>query len=120
MTTVSSAPGAPRSRSPSGQGRRGLPARGAHISPPATASTHVNPDPLRKRKLLLLEKEINKLIGKVERAGYALVPLNLHFAKGRGKLDVGFAKGKKQFDKRDAEKEKDWERAKARLMRNKG
>jgi SsrA-binding protein len=93
---------------------------GAHISPLTTASTHVNPDPLRTRKLLLHEKEINKLIGKVERAGYALVPLNLHFAKGRVKLDVGLAKGKKQFDKRDAEKEKDWDREKARLMRNKG
>jgi SsrA-binding protein len=93
---------------------------GAHISPLTTASTHVNPDPLRTRKLLLHEKEINKLIGKVERAGYALVPLNLHFAKGRVKLDVGLAKGKKQFDKREAEKDKDWEREKGRLIRNKG
>jgi SsrA-binding protein len=93
---------------------------GAHISPLTTASTHVNPDPLRTRKLLLHEKEINKLIGKVERAGYALVPLNLHFTKGRVKLDVGLAKGKKQFDKREAEKQKDWEREKGRLMREKG
>jgi SsrA-binding protein len=93
---------------------------GAHISPLATASTHVSPDPLRTRKLLLHEKEINKLIGKVERAGYALVPLNLHFAKGRVKLDVGLAKGKKQFDKRESEKAKDWDREKARMMRDKG
>jgi SsrA-binding protein len=93
---------------------------GAHISPLTTASTHVNPDPLRTRKLLLHEKEINKLIGKVERAGYALVPLNLHYVKGRVKLDVGLAKGKKQYDKRETEKQKDWEREKGRLMRAKG
>jgi len=90
---------------------------GAHISPLVTASTHVHPDPLRTRKLLLHEREINKLIGKVERAGYALVPLNLHFAKGRVKLDVGLAKGKKQYDKRESEKQKDWEREKGRLLR---
>jgi SsrA-binding protein len=90
---------------------------GAHISPLTTASTHISPDPLRTRKLLLHEKEINKLIGKVERAGYALVPLDLHFSKGRVKLDVGLAKGKKQYDKRESEKEKDWERQKGRLMR---
>jgi SsrA-binding protein len=91
---------------------------GAHISPLTTASTHVNPDPLRTRKLLLHEKEINKLIGKVERAGYALVPLNLHYTKGRVKLDVGLAKGKKQFDKREAEKEKDWVRQKSRILKD--
>ncbi len=93
---------------------------GAHISPLATASTHVSPDPVRTRKLLLHGKEIAKLIGKVERAGYALVPLDLHFAKGRVKLEIGLAKGKKQFDKRESEKQKDWEREKGRLMRNKG
>lgn len=93
---------------------------GAHISPLTTASTHVNPDPLRTRKLLLHDREINKLIGKVERAGYALVPLNLHYAKGRVKVDVGLAKGKKQYDKRETEKQKDWEREKGRLMRQKG
>ncbi len=93
---------------------------GAHISPLATASTHVNPDPVRTRKLLLHDKEIAKLIGKVERAGYALVPLDMHFAKGRVKLEIGLAKGKKQFDKRESEKQKDWEREKGRLMRNKG
>jgi SsrA-binding protein len=93
---------------------------GAHMSPLATASTHVNPDPVRTRKLLLHGKEIAKLIGKVERAGYALVPLDLHFTKGRVKLEIGLAKGKKQFDKREAEKAKDWDREKARLIRNKG
>jgi SsrA-binding protein len=92
---------------------------GCHISPLTTASTHVNPDPVRTRKLLLHEREIARLIGKVERAGYALVPLNMHFAKGRVKLEIGLAKGKKQYDKRESEKQKDWEREKARLMRDK-
>jgi SsrA-binding protein len=93
---------------------------GAHFSPLTTASTHVSPDPVRTRKLLLNAKEISRLIGKVERAGYALVPLDLHFAKGRVKVEIGLAKGKKQFDKREAEKSKDWEREKARVIRNKG
>jgi len=92
---------------------------GCHISPLTTASTHVKPDPVRTRKLLLHEREIAKLIGKVERAGYALVPLNLHFTKGRVKLEIGLAKGKKQFDKRESEKQKDWVREKARVMRDK-
>ena len=92
---------------------------GAHISALATASTHVTPDPVRTRKLLLHGREISKLIGKVERAGYALVPLDLHFSKGRVKLSIGLAKGKKQFDKRETEKKKDWDREKARLIRNK-
>lgn len=92
---------------------------GCHISPLTTASTHVTPDPVRTRKLLLHQREIGKLIGKVERAGYTLVPLNLHFAKGRIKLEIGLAKGKKQFDKRDTEKQRDWVREKARLMRDK-
>lgn len=90
---------------------------GAHISPLATASSHVHTDPVRTRKLLLHERELGKLIGKVERAGYALVPVNLHFAKGRIKLEVGLAKGKKQFDKREAEKEKDWVREKSQIMK---
>jgi SsrA-binding protein len=92
---------------------------GAHISPLIQASTHVKPDPTRTRKLLLHRAEINKLIGKVERAGYALVPLDLHFTRGRVKLAIGLAKGKKQHDKRDTEKKKDWEREKAQVMRNK-
>ncbi|MEW5783461.1 MAG: SsrA-binding protein SmpB [Pseudomonadota bacterium] len=91
---------------------------GCHISPLSTASTHTKHDPVRTRKLLLHEREIAKLIGKVERAGYALVPLDLHFSKGRIKLTIGLAKGKKQYDKRESEKQKDWEREKARLMRN--
>lgn len=90
---------------------------GCHISPLPTASTHIHPDPTRSRKLLLHAEEINKLIGKVERAGYALVPLNLHYTRGRIKLDIGLAKGKKQHDKRAAEKEREWNREKQRLMR---
>ncbi len=91
---------------------------GAHISPLAQASTHITADPVRTRKVLLHQKEIGKLIGKVERAGYALVPLDLHFAKGRIKLEIGLAKGKKQYDKRETEKQKDWVREKARMMRS--
>jgi len=90
---------------------------GAHISALPTASTHVNPDPTRTRKLLLHDAEIRKLIGKVERAGYALVPLDLHYSKGRIKLSIGLAKGKKQFEKRAAEKEREWQRQKAQVMR---
>lgn len=93
---------------------------GAHISALPTASTHVTPDPIRTRKLLLHAEEIKKLIGKVERAGYALVPLDFHYSKGRVKLSIGLAKGKKQHDKRDAEKDRDWVREKARVMRAKG
>ncbi|MBZ0094800.1 MAG: SsrA-binding protein SmpB [Sulfuricella sp.] len=92
---------------------------GCHISPLPTASTHINPDPVRTRKLLLHAEEISKLIGKVERAGYTLVPLDMHFVRGRIKLEIGLAKGKKQHDKREAEKEKDWQREKHRLLRNK-
>lgn len=92
---------------------------GCHISPLPTASTHIKPDPVRTRKLLLRAEEIRKLIGKVERAGYTLVPLNLHFTKGRIKLEIGLGKGKKQFDKRASEKEREWQREKARLVRDK-
>jgi len=90
---------------------------GAHISPLPAASTHVQPDPVRTRKLLLHAEEIRKLIGKVERAGYTLVPLDLHYVRGRVKIAVGLAKGKKQHDKRAAEKEKEWKREQQRLMR---
>ncbi|NLC24608.1 MAG: SsrA-binding protein SmpB, partial [Oxalobacter sp.] len=90
---------------------------GAHISPLPTASTHVNPDPVRTRKLLLHGSEISKLIGKVERAGYTLVPLNLHYSRGRIKCEVGLAKGKKQYDKRDTIKDRDWQREQQRIMK---
>src|SRR4051812_31807985 len=91
---------------------------GAHATPLSTASTHIHPDPTRTRKLLMHREEINRLVGKVERAGYTLVPLNLHYSKGRVKLDVGLAKGKKQHDKRESEKLRDWNREKQRLLRN--
>jgi SsrA-binding protein len=92
---------------------------GCHISPLETASTHVLPDATRTRKLLLHSDEINKLIGKVERAGYTLVPLDVHYTRGKIKLEIGLAKGKKQHDKREAEKKRDWEREKQRLLRTK-
>lgn len=92
---------------------------GAHISPLQSASTHVKPDPTRTRKLLLHAEEIKKLIGKVEQRGYTLVPLNLHYARGRVKCEIGLAKGKKLYDKRETEKDRDWQREKARLMREK-
>ena len=83
---------------------------GCHISPLPTASTHVHPDPVRTRKLLLRAEEIRKLIGKVERAGYTMVPLNLHYQRGRIKCEIGLAKGKKQHDKRDTERARDAQR----------
>jgi len=92
---------------------------GMHVSALPTASTHVNTDPTRSRKLLLHAEELRRLIGKVEQRGYTLVPLNLHFAKGRVKLDIGLAKGKKLHDKRETEKERDWKREQQRLMRRK-
>jgi SsrA-binding protein len=88
-----------------------------HISPLPTTSTHVKADPTRTRKLLLKAEEIRKLIGKVERAGYALVPLDLHFLRGRIKLEVGLAKGKRQFEKRADEQQKEWKREQQRLLK---
>ncbi len=90
---------------------------GAHVSPLPTASTHIHPDATRTRKLLLHRAELDKLIGAVERKGYALVPLNLHWSKGRAKLRIGLAKGKKQHDKRATEKERDWQREKQRILK---
>jgi SsrA-binding protein len=90
---------------------------GAHISPLPEASTHVNPDPTRTRKLLLRADQIRKLIGKVERAGYTLVPLDLHYTRGRVKVEIGLAKGKKQFDKRATEREREWQRDKQRIVK---
>lgn len=92
---------------------------GAHVSPLPTASTHIQPDPTRTRKLLLHAEEIRKLIGQVERAGYTLVPLDLHLKRGKIKLEIGLAKGKKQHDKRDVEREREWQREQQRLLRNK-
>jgi SsrA-binding protein len=83
----------------------------------ASASTHVTPDPVRTRKLLLNRSELSGLIGAVERRGYTLVPLELYWKAGRAKLAVGLAKGKKQHDKRAVEKERDWTRDKARVLK---
>jgi SsrA-binding protein len=90
---------------------------GAHITPLQTASTHVQPDPARTRRLLLHRKELDRLTGLVERKGYTLVALELYWSKRRAKLAVGLAKGKKQHDKRAAEKDRDWARDKARILR---
>jgi SsrA-binding protein len=91
---------------------------GAHITPLLSASTHIHPDTIRTRKLLMHERELAQLIGKVERAGYTLVPLDLHWTRGRAKLTVGLAKGKKEHDKRATLKDRDWQRQKERLMRH--
>lgn len=90
---------------------------GCHITPLSTASTHIHADPTRSRKLLLNAAEISRLIGSVERAGYTLVPLDLHYTRGRIKLEIGLAKGKKQHDKRATERERDWQREQQRLLR---
>jgi SsrA-binding protein len=91
---------------------------GAHITPLGQASTHIHPDATRTRKLLLQARQIAQLIGKVERAGYTIVPLDLHWSHGRAKAQIGLAKGKKQHDKRADSKEKDWKREQGRIMRS--
>ena len=91
---------------------------GAHIAPLPTASTHVDPDPTRTRKLLLHRRELDRLVGVVERKGYTLVPLDLHWSRGRAKLRLGLARDKKQHDKRAGAKERDWERQKARILKS--
>jgi len=90
---------------------------GAHITPLPTASTHIHPDPLRTRKLLLHRREIDMLRGMVERKGYTLVPTAMYWKKGRVKVEIGLAKGKKQHDKRAVSKERDWQREKARILK---
>ncbi|MBL8270628.1 SsrA-binding protein SmpB [Steroidobacter sp.] len=91
---------------------------GAHISALPTASTHVIPDPIRTRKLLLNRAELNRLVGAVERKGYTLVPLEMYWKAGRAKLRIGLAKGKKEHDKRATSKDRDWQREKSRLMKH--
>ena len=90
---------------------------GAHISPLSTASTHVQADPTRTRKLLMHREEINRLVGKVERAGFTLTPIDLHYKSGRIKLEIGLAKGKKQHDKRATIREREWTREQQRALR---
>lgn len=89
---------------------------GCHITPMGNASSHINPENIRTRKLLLNAIEIVKLIGKVERSGFTLVPLDMHYSKGKIKCLIGLAKGKKQYDKRQVEKEKDWNREKKQIL----
>jgi SsrA-binding protein len=91
---------------------------GAHITPLSSASTHVQADPTRTRKLLLHRREIDALIGAVERRGYTLVPLKLYFKNGRAKLEIGLGRGKKKHDKRAAEKDRDWKRQRERLLKH--
>ncbi|HYE69920.1 MAG TPA: SsrA-binding protein SmpB [Aquabacterium sp.] len=92
---------------------------GCRINALRSASTHVNPEADRTKKLLMHKDEIKRLVGKVEQKGFTLVPVNLHYKGGRVKADIALAKGKAQHDKRDTEKKKDWEREKGRLMRHK-
>lgn len=91
---------------------------GCHINPLESASTHVQPEPTRIRKILLQRRELGKLVGLVERSGYTLIALDLHWTRGRAKIDIGLAKGKKQHDKRADLKERDWARDKQRLLKN--
>lgn len=90
---------------------------GCHMTPLMTASTHVNTDPTRTRKLLLHKHELSRLIGAVERKGYTLVPASMYWKHGLVKVGVGLAKGKKQHDKRKTEKDRDWDRQKERIMK---
>jgi SsrA-binding protein len=91
---------------------------GAHISPLPTVSTHFVPDPTRSRKLLMHAEEIQRLIGKVEQRGYTLIPLDMHYKKGRIKLEIGLARGKLKHDKRAAERDREWQRDRQRLLRS--
>jgi len=91
---------------------------GSHISPLTSASTHVHADPTRTRKLLLHRRQLDNLIGLVERKGYTLVPLKLYWKTGRAKLEIGLALGKKQHDKRAADRDRDWKRQKERIMKH--
>ncbi|MBT6278290.1 MAG: SsrA-binding protein SmpB [Chromatiales bacterium] len=90
---------------------------GAHISPLLSASTHITPDPIRTRKLLLHRPEISRLIGAVERRGYTVVPTKIYWKRGRAKLEVALGKGKKQHDKRATERDRDWQREKSRILK---
>jgi SsrA-binding protein len=93
---------------------------GVHVSPLPTTSTHVIADPTRSRKLLLHRRQIDSLVGAVERRGYTLVPLALYWKQGKVKLEIGLARGKKQHDKRADSKDRDWQREKARLLKHRG
>ena len=91
---------------------------GAHITPLLSASTHIQPDQFRNRKLLMHRKQIDRLIGQVERKGYTLVPISIFWKRGRAKIDIGLAKGKKEHDKRADDKSRDWKREQGRIMKH--
>lgn len=91
---------------------------GAHMTPLSSASSHVEADPTRTRKLLMHRREIDRLTGLVERRGFTLVPLELYWKQGRAKLAVGLARGKRKRDKRAAEKDRDWARDKERILKH--
>ncbi len=89
----------------------------AHILPLETASTHEKALPTRPRKLLMHKQEIMRLIGKVERAGYTLIPLKMYFKDGRVKLEIGLGRGKRKYEKREDESKKEWKRTQERLLK---
>lgn len=91
---------------------------GTHISPLPSASTHVETNPVRSRRLLLHRREIDRLAGAVQREGYTVVPLDLHWSQGRAKLTIASAKGKRRADKRAADRDRDWQRERQRLMKS--
>lgn len=91
---------------------------GCQISPLATVSSHVTPDPTRTRKLLLHRREIDRLVGAVDRKGYTVIPTAMYWSRGKAKVEIGMARGKQQHDKRKAKKDRDWERQKARIMKH--
>ena len=90
---------------------------GAHISPLLTASTHMNPDPTRTRKLLMHREQINRMIGSVEHKGFTIVPLAMYWKQGRAKVEIALVKGKQEHDKRATVKDREWQRDKARIMK---
>ena len=90
---------------------------GCQINPLPTASTHISPDPVRTRKLLLHRREIDRLTGAVDRRGYTVIPTAMYWSHGRAKVEIGMAKGKRMHDKRKTEKDRDWERQKGRIMK---
>ncbi|MBT8063878.1 MAG: SsrA-binding protein SmpB [Gammaproteobacteria bacterium] len=90
---------------------------GCQINPLPTASTHVTPDPLRTRKLLLHRREIDRLTGAVDRKGFSVIPTAMYWSRGRAKVEIGLARGKRQHDKRKTEKDRDWERQRSRIMK---
>jgi len=91
---------------------------GAHISPLNTASTHIQPNATRTRKLLAHQAQIDRLMGLVDRRGYTLIALSAYWSRGRAKIKIGLGKGKKHHDKRATEKNRDWQRDKARIMKH--